>query len=94
MNEEIMMIDQEHLKTLLRERVIDVTFTKKDGSERQIRCTTSDTYIPTEYAPKGTGRAMNDDVQPVFEVDANQWRSFRYDSVLQYTDGENTWMTA
>ena len=29
-----------------------ITFTKKDGSERVMRCTLSESRIPAEFAPK------------------------------------------
>ena len=59
-----------------------VTFTKKDGSERVMRCTLSESRIPAEFAPKSeTTAKKNDEVQAVYDVEANGWRSFRWDSV-------------
>jgi hypothetical protein len=31
--------------------------------------------------PKGSGNAKNDAVLPVFDMENNSWRSFRWDSV-------------
>ena len=58
-----------------------VTFTKKDGSERLMWCTLSESKIPSEFAPKGSEKAKSDEVLPVFDVESDGWRSFRWDSI-------------
>ena len=50
---------------LLRSEVVDITFTKKDGSERIMKCTLMESKIPNEKMPKGTEKAKNDEVLPV-----------------------------
>ena len=56
-----------------------VTFTKKDGSERVMKCTTNEALTP---AISGTStRAVNPNVLPVYDIEAQDWRSFRWDSV-------------
>ena len=72
------------LKKFLADGQVVVTFNKKDGTERTMRCTTNEAVIPRDMLPKGTGRAVNGDVQVVFDLDLNQWRSFRLDSVIQW----------
>lgn len=62
-----------------------VTFTKKDGSERVMKCTLQESKIPQEYTPKGTERKVNDNVLAVFDVENQGWRSFRFDSVKNFT---------
>ena len=66
---------------LLRSEVVDITFTKKDGSERIMKCTLLESKIPSEFAPKGTEKAKSDEVLPVFDVENDGWRSFRWDSI-------------
>jgi hypothetical protein len=68
---------------LLRSEVVDITFTKKDGSERILKCTLMESKIPTEKIPKGTEKLKNDEVVPVFDVENDGWRSFRWDSIRQ-----------
>ena len=76
------------LKNVLKQENVSVTFTKKDGSERVMRCTTNPTFImfkdPTSVESKSE-RKVNDDVMPVFDLDANAWRSFRWDSIKNVT---------
>ena len=73
---------------------VTLTFTKKDGSERIMKCTTNPTYImfkdPSILESK-SGRKVNDDVMPVFDLEAGGWRSFRWDSIksVAFTIGED-----
>lgn len=86
------MIDKYALKEDLKNGVVTVVFEKTDGTERTMRATLSDLYVPqvepsmlSEYdgnVPK-KARQLNDNVQAVWDIDANDWRSFRIDSVKQ-----------
>ena len=86
------MIDKYALKEDLKNGVVTVVFEKTDGTERIMRATLSDLYVPqvepqmlSEYdgnVPK-KARQLNDNVQAVWDIDANDWRSFRLDSVKQ-----------
>ena len=76
--------EKDWLRTLLREHVIGITFTKKDGSERLMKCTLSESKIPSEFTPKGSEKAKSDEVLPVFDVENEGWRSFRWDSIKKF----------
>ena len=75
------------VKDVLREKVVSVTFTKKDGTERVMKCTLQKDLIPVKVVSESantantTARTVNDDVVPVYDIDAQGWRSFRWDSV-------------
>ena len=77
------ILHDEHVKNLC------VVFTKKDGSERELFCTLSESKIPADKQPKTqeatstTGRSFSDEAQRVFDTDKQEWRSFRWDSVKQ-----------
>lgn len=62
-----------------------ITFTKKDGTERAMRCTLAENRIPTEFQPKTEGKASTfaDTACRVFDTEVSQWRSFRWDSVTK-----------
>ena len=72
---------KEWLRSLLRSEIVTITFNKKDGSERIMNCTLSESKIPAEFAPKGAEKTRSDSVLPVFDVDKQGWRSFRFDSI-------------
>lgn len=60
-----------------------IEFTKKDGTTRKMLCTLNENVIPRDKAPKNTGRAKNDEVLAVYDLDKQEWRSFRYDSITR-----------
>ena len=77
----------EHLRT--NAEGITVVFTKADGTERTMRCTLLEKLIPKEKQPKSEtpnsstpGPAIR-----VFDVEKEEWRSFRWDSVKRITLG-------
>lgn len=77
---------QEMVENLLSAGETTVTFTKADGSERVMRCTLNESMIPSNATPKGASeRKKNDEVRPVYDLDAAGWRSFRWDSVTEVT---------
>lgn len=75
---------REWIRNLLRDDVItdlSITFLKKDGTERVIHPTLSESVIPADKLPKGTGKTTTGDSIAVFDKDKQEWRSFRFDSV-------------
>lgn len=76
-------ITRDVVAAILKSDVANVTFTKSDGSERVMKCTLIDEYIPsTELDLSRTStRKVNEAVLPVWDIDKNAWRSFRIDSV-------------
>jgi hypothetical protein len=75
------------LKNTLREKILEVTFTKKDGTERVMKCTLRPDLLPaqTDLEEQVEKRKPNPDVINVWDLDANGWRSFRHDSILMFT---------
>lgn len=77
-------MDIEGLKDELAKGVVVVTFTKKDGTERIMRCTWKSEIITRTDWERKTEKVPNPDVCAVFDVDICEWRSFRYDSIINY----------
>jgi hypothetical protein len=66
--------------------VVTIVFEKTDGSERTLKGTLSPTLIPEDQRPQGSGRVLlNDDIQHVFDVEANGWRSFAWSRLRSFT---------
>lgn len=78
------MTDRETILDWLRSGVVKISFEKKDGTERVMMCTLAQDKIPEDKLPKGTGQSSNDDVQKVFDVEKQDWRSFRWDSLKSF----------
>ena len=83
---------REWLRGLLKSEVVTLTFTKKDGTQRKMVSTLSEARIPkSENTKESTGtRKYSDKAQPVYDVEAKGWRSFRWDSLsmLEFSIGE------
>ena len=64
-----------------------VTFTKKDGTLRDMRCTLCEGRIPADKRPKGTNESETSSTVGsavrVFDTEKQEWRSFRWDSVTK-----------
>lgn len=72
------------LKGMLKVSDVKVTFTKKDGTERVMRCTLDPKQLPPAPVTEGEvkkGRRFNDDVMAVYDLESQGWRSFTLKSV-------------
>ncbi len=67
------------LKNVLETDVVEVTFTKKDGSERIMKCTLKEDVLP-EVQNKETKQKSQEAIA-VWDVESEGWRSFRWDSI-------------
>lgn len=65
----------------IKDKSITVSFTKKDGSNRDMLCTLAESLIPADQKPKTENTKFSDDALRVFDLDKQQWRSFRWDSI-------------
>tara|TARA_B110000238_G_scaffold194804_1_gene233146 strand:+ start:82 stop:348 length:267 start_codon:yes stop_codon:yes gene_type:complete len=75
----------------LREGVVNLSFTKvKDGEVRKMRATLVSEQIPQDKMPKTDANANTEKNQVavrVFDLDLQDWRSFRVDSLLTFNAG-------
>lgn len=64
-----------------------IVFTKKDGTERTMRCTLVESQIPADKLPKTNNEEADSQTARsavrVFDLDKAEWRSFRWDSVIK-----------
>jgi hypothetical protein len=78
----------EELKKNLTEGVVTVRFNKANGELREMRCTTNQLMVPTQPLSESPEtetkeRKVNPDVQVVWDLDKEAWRSFRLDSLVE-----------
>lgn len=82
---------REYLEQMLPKRIVRVTFTKQDGTERVMFCTTCPDIIPPDDLPKYEQTyEEKKTVQRVYDVDKKAWRSFRLDSIIECTTDGST----
>jgi hypothetical protein len=86
LNETELKLFKKWLRGVLHTSEVTVTFTKKDGTERVMKCTTNPTYVmfkdPAILESK-KDRKVNEDVMPVYDLESQHWKSFRWDSIKQ-----------
>ena len=76
---------------LLESEVVEVEFTKKDGTNRVMRCTLQEDYLPeVEEAILIEKDKWKKDSIAVFDIEKEDWRSFRWDSIkaVKFTLGD------
>lgn len=84
MNESIdvnMPADKAELQNILRENVVFVTFSKRDGSERTMKCTLMESVAIPHISTTGVPKTPTPNVLPVWDIDSDAWRSFRLDTI-------------
>jgi hypothetical protein len=76
------------LKNVLETDVVEVTFTKKDGSERIMKCTLKEDVLPEVQNKEAKEKSQ--EAIAVWDVESEGWRSFRWDSIksVKFTIGE------
>ena len=81
------MMTRDGIKDILKTSVANVTFTKSDGTERIMRCTLKEEFLPEMVSEddqsEKKARKVNLDVLPVWDLDKKSWRSFRIDSLCK-----------
>ena len=83
------MTSKTELIDMLCERVVTVKFKKVDGSERTMKCTLLQSIVPQSVKTTADNNAVvkerkeNDAVVAAWDVEAEGWRSFRIDSIIE-----------
>ena len=86
MSEETFKKFKRWLKGHLAFGPVTVTFTKKDGTERVMNCTTNKELVPfveVKETVEKKERKINEDTMPVYDLEVKAWKSFRWDSIKQ-----------
>lgn len=78
----------EYLKTTLKASTVNVVFIKKDGTERTMLCTLNPDLLPaqTDIEEVVQKKTPNPDVLAVWDIENAGWRSFRYDSIIGFSE--------
>lgn len=71
----------EAIRKLLKTDLVTVVFTKKDGTKREMHCTTISEYLP-EISRSITNMPPKEDVVTAWDLEQNAWRSFLLDSIV------------
>ena len=88
-----MNFTRDDMVNFLRQGKSTVVFTKVDGTERVMKCTLNESFMPSEQRPTppvegSKPRQESLEAIRVFDTDIQAWRSFRVDSVKAFTPSE------
>ena len=86
-----LQITKTELVEKLQTEVVNVTFTKADGTDRTMLCTKMISKIPQEFHPKTdkvvkldeSGNVVESDLITVWDVEKTGWRSFNFNKVKE-----------
>lgn len=80
---------RDEILSTLRENTVNLSFTKvKDGEVRNMTATLMQNQIPSEKMPKSGSvdqTVGGESTVRVFDLDLQEWRSFRIDSLLTFS---------
>jgi len=68
----------------LSESIYNIEFTKADGTLRKMRATRMGAYVPSDKAPKGEAKQIEENQRsvPVFDLDILEWRSVTVANII------------
>ena len=84
-----LQITKQELIEKLQTEIVQLRFTKADGTERFIVCTKKTSDIPEEFHPRTdkvvrldeNGNVVESDLITVFDLEKTGWRSFNFTKV-------------
>lgn len=71
------------LLNALRGSIMDVEFTKKDGTTRKMKATLNESWIPVDKRPKGTGKELpaESPIIRAFDTELSEFRSINTETI-------------
>lgn len=75
-------ISKTNLVNMLQTGIVNVKFTKTDGSERDMKCTLMNEIVKPHEKKTDREKKINENILSVWDVDKESWRSFRFDSII------------
>jgi hypothetical protein len=72
--------DWDSIKAAMKLGVVEVTFTKVNGTVRTMECTLADYLLPETGGGRAT-TASNPDIVVVYDIASEGWRSFKKSTV-------------
>ena len=77
-----MELSKTNVMNMLHSGIVNIKFTKTDGSKRHMKCTLMDAFIKPHEKKTDRDKKINENIISVWDVDKEGWRSFRFDSII------------
>jgi len=86
-----MTLDKEDITKKLHEGICKIIFTKANGDTRIMHCSLNESLLPEQIDLEEAvqKKTPNPDVLAVWDVENSGWRSFRWDSVKEFSAEHN-----
>jgi hypothetical protein len=79
------MITKSALEKLLKSKIVEIKFNKKDGSNRTMLCSLKSEFLPKkEITEIKKSKKEHNNVLSVWDLEKDSFRSFRIDSITNY----------
>lgn len=84
-------MNKQDLITKLFENIVTVEFTKVNGDFRKMKCTLQKDFLPEALSKEPEDLVWDDKKEKsreqlaVWDIEANGWRSFRWDNLKEYS---------
>jgi hypothetical protein len=78
------MLKRNYVVELLRQGSLQIEFKKTDGSTRVMKCSLKDDLIKPYEKKTDKTRDINLENQSVFDLDKQEWRSFKWDNLISF----------
>lgn len=75
---------QNYVTELLKHSVVNIKFKKVDGTIRDMRCSLKEDVVKPYERKTLSSKEINTEVQSVYDVEKQAWRSFRWDNVISF----------
>ncbi len=87
----MLQITKDELVEKLQQEVVQLVFTKADGTQRHMVCTKNIVHIPEQFHPKTdkvvkldeNGNPIETDLITIWDMEQQGWRSFNFSKVLE-----------
>lgn len=83
LEEALEFANKEKLITLLKHNKVELSFTKKDGSTRLMKCTLMEDIIPSVVG----NSKQHDHLITVYDLEKEAWRNINFDTVMVHDVG-------
>lgn len=84
-NDKDKKIFRDWLRGLLLTEEVSLKFKKQDGTIRDMFCSLKSDKLPPMLETKAKPKKLNEDVLTMFDLDKKEWRSCRFDSIINIT---------
>ena len=77
-----MELSKSNIFNMLNSGIVNVKFTKTDGTERDMKCTLCESLIKPHEKKTEREKKINENIISVWDIEKEGWRSFRMDSII------------